>query len=58
MLTSAGLIGLEGNVTSKDVTSAFKMAVIGTFFNSDTEEIMEGQESECIRATQVMHTKR
>ena len=52
-MTSVGLIGLEGNITSKDVTRSFKMAVIGTFFNSDTGEIMEEQESERITATQV-----
>lgn len=54
-MTSVGLIGLEGNITSKDVTRSFKMAVIRTFFNLDTGEIMEEQESERITATQVIH---
>lgn len=31
-LTSVGLIGLQGNITSKDVTCSSKMAVIRTFF--------------------------
>lgn len=56
-MTSVGLIGLEGNVTSKDVTRSCKMAVISTFFNSDTGEIMAEQESECIRTTQVIHRR-
>lgn len=43
-----GLIGLEGNVTSKDVTRSFKMAVIRTFLNLDMGEIMDEQESEHI----------
>ena len=54
-LTSVGIIGLEGNITSKDVTHAFKMAVIRTFFNLDTEEIMEEQGSEHITTIQVTH---
>ena len=52
-MTSVGLIGLEGNITSKDVIRSFKMAVIRTFFDSDTGEIMEEQESEYITTTQV-----
>lgn len=56
-LTSAGLIGLDSNITSKDVTRSFKMAVIRTFFNSDTGEIMGKQESERITTTQVTYTE-
>lgn len=58
MLTSVRLIGLEGNITSKDVTRFFKMAVIRTFFNLDTGEIMEQQESDHITTTQVTHTRK
>lgn len=35
-MTSVRLIGLEGNITSKDVTHSFEMAVIRTFFKSET----------------------
>lgn len=34
------------------------MAVIRTFFNSDTGEIMEEQESQGFTTTQMMHTRR
>lgn len=34
-MTSVRLIGFEGNITSKDVTHSFKMAVIRTFFKSE-----------------------
>lgn len=36
LLTTIGLSGLEGNVTSKDITCYFQMAVIRAFFKSDT----------------------
>lgn len=37
-LTSVRLIGVEGNFTSKDVTSSVKMDVIRTFLKLDIED--------------------
>lgn len=55
-LTSVGLIGSEGNITSKDVTRSFKMAVIRAFFY--TREITEEQESEYISSTHLTYTRK